>query len=481
MNIQQMKLVEDLLDKARGQYPAIEKHFNRDAMLEPVCVRNLETAQGDERDVILLGVSFGPTEPGGKTMSMHFGKLNPNGGWRRLNVAVTRARREMQIFTSFEPGMIDLTRTSADGVRDLKAFIEFAHRGKDALASADRGSQGGYDSPFEEAVAWELQRRGRQVVPQVGASKFRIDLGIVHPDWPGDYLLGVECDGATYHSAATARDRDKVRSAILEGLGWKLLRVWSTEWWFNRERAAEQLHQALEAALEADRQARTEAAEAMEAAANEDVPLEIIDDPVDETASEDDDAVLYAKQAYVDDVLPMSFPPMSGHEPGTYRLTEFGDLTSLIDAETFYEPSYYPALRKLVARVVETEGPIAESQLVNRIARAHGFQRSGSRIRNLVMFLARQQHHVVSDGGNEPFVWNSVEALTMGVPARFPVSEEHIRQIEHIALAELRATGSDDPVEIARMFGIRRLSASARSRIEAAVVEFVGRLDHHEG
>ncbi|AXU20894.1 hypothetical protein C7W88_17935 (plasmid) [Novosphingobium sp. THN1] len=152
MNIHQMKLVEDLLDKARQRYPAMERFFNSDAMLEPVCVRNLETAQGDERDVILLGVGFGPTEPGGRTMSMNFGKLNPNGGWRRLNVAVTRARREMHVFTSFDPGMIDLTRTSADGVRDLKTFIEFANRGKDSLASADRGSLGGTIHPSRKPL-----------------------------------------------------------------------------------------------------------------------------------------------------------------------------------------------------------------------------------------------------------------------------------------------------------------------------------------
>lgn len=467
MNIQQMKLVEDLLDKARSKYPAIERHFNPEATLEPVCVRNLETAQGDERDIILLGVSFGPTEPGGKTMSMNFGKLNPNGGWRRLNVAVTRARREMQVFTSFDPGMIDLTRTNADGVRDLKAFIEFAHRGKDAIASADRGSQGGYDSPFEEAVAQELQRRGWQVVPQVGVSKFRIDLGIIHPDWPGDFLVGVECDGAAYHSAATARDRDKVRAAILEGLGWKLLRIWSTEWWFNRERAADQLHQALVQALEGDRQIRAEAAEI--AAAGEDQASPNVEADVEEHFGEDREAVVYAKRAMVDDLLPMAFPAMAGSEPGIYRFTDFGELTSLIDPANFYEASYYPTLRKLVARVVESEGPIAEGQLVNRIARAHGFQRSGNRIHNRVMHLARQQHHLASDGGREAFVWNSVKAQAMGVTARFPASEDHIRQIEDIASAELRATGCDDPLEIARMFGVRRLSASARARIEAAI------------
>jgi very-short-patch-repair endonuclease len=471
MNVQQMSLVERLLDVARQKYPAIEKHFSEDR-LEPVCVRNLETAQGDERDVILLGVNFGPTEPGGKTMSMSFGKLNMSGGWRRLNVAVTRARREMKIFSSFEPGMIDLTRTNADGVRDLKAFLEFAQRGKDALASADRGSLGGYDSPFEEAVAQELRRRGWQVVPQVGVSKFRIDLGIVHPDLPGDFLLGVECDGAAYHSAATARDRDKVRAAILEGLGWKLLRVWSTEWWFNRSRAAEQLHSAIEQALELDRQLRQETATAIPLPDQDEISenLVISDDVADEV---DDRHPLYAKQYVVSDSRQLGLQAAATIS-SVYRLTNFEDLQALIKPNEFYEAVYLPVLAKLVERVVGQEGPIAESQLVNRIARAHGFQRSGSKIHDRVMRVARKQHHVVSDGGAEPFIWLSEKAMYNGVPARFPESEEAIRQIEDIAKAELRSAGSDEPVEIARLFGVRRLSATAKARIESALQGFVG-------
>lgn len=244
LNSDQQKLINDLLDAARKQYPQIEPFF-QDTQTEPVVVKNLETVQGDERDLIMLGIGYGPTEPGAPVMSMNFGPLNKDGGWRRLNVAITRSRREMLVFTSFDPSMIDLNRTNARAVRDLKHFIEFAQRGPKALAEAVQGSVGGYDSPFEEAVAQGLRRLGWQVVPQIGVSRFRIDLGIVHPDRPGDYLAGVECDGATYHSAATARDRDKVRGAILTGLGWNLLRLWSTDWWVDKEGALQKLHVAL--------------------------------------------------------------------------------------------------------------------------------------------------------------------------------------------------------------------------------------------
>jgi very-short-patch-repair endonuclease len=159
----------------------------------------------------------------------------------------------MMLFTSFDASMIDLNRTSARAVRDLKHFIEFAERGSRALVEAVQGSVGGFDSPFEAAVAEALTKKGWEVVTQIGVSRFRIDLGIVHPDRPGDYLVGVECDGAAYHSAATARDRDKVRQAILETLGWKLLRVWSTDWWVDKAAATEKLHMAITRLLEADR------------------------------------------------------------------------------------------------------------------------------------------------------------------------------------------------------------------------------------
>jgi len=200
-------------------------------------------------------------------MSMNFGPLNREGGWRRLNVAVTRARREMMVFTSFEPSMINLNRTPARAVHDLRHFIEFAHRGTKAITAAVRGSVGDYDSPFEQFVAEGLRAKGWETHPQIGVSRFRIDLGIVHPDRPGDYLVGVECDGATYHSAATARDRDKVRSEILRGLGWRLIRVWSTEWWVDRDGALERLHSAISVVLKAQRATTAELKLARDAAA----------------------------------------------------------------------------------------------------------------------------------------------------------------------------------------------------------------------
>jgi len=483
MNVEQMKLIEDLLDRARRSHPEIEPHFDAECRLEPVCIRNLETVQGDERDVILFGTNFGPTEPGGRTMSMSFGKLNASGGWRRLNVAVTRARREMTVFTSFDPGMIDLTRTSAEGVRDLKTFIEFADRGPRALAETSRGSLGGADSPFEEAVTDALRRRGWTVVPQVGVSKFRIDLGIVHPDRPGDYLLGVECDGATYHSAATARDRDKVRAAILEGLGWKLLRTWSTDWWIDKEGAADRLHAQIEALLSADRAmteekrgAATVACPPTSSAAHSDFITSPIQLAASEAASDarmvvelDEPRGALFESAYADQSQPAPVMVASPGAEDLYRKTDFAPLASMIDPARFYETGYEPVLSALVAHVLAAEAPIAEMSLVQRIARVHGFQRSGPTIQDRIVAVAARHHTLEIESDGRRFVWADAGSQANWNQARTPATVEDVRQIEEIALAELRvAKRWGDAIDVARRLGVRRLSAAAKARLEKA-------------
>ncbi|MBB3949113.1 DUF4011 domain-containing protein [Aureimonas jatrophae] len=253
-NAQQQALIQDLLDDERRADPEIEWFF-ADERLEPVFVKNLENVQGDERDVILFSITFGRDSAG--KLAMDFGALNREGGERRLNVAVTRARTELLAYSALKADQIDLSRTKSAGVRDLKTFLDYADRGAAALPSADVGSQGEPDSPFEEAVMAALRDLGWRCVPQVGVSGFRVDIGIPHPDRPGAYLAGVECDGATYHRSATARDRDKVREEVLRGLGWQILRVWSTDWWFDPEGAAKRLHGGLEAMLATDRAQRS--------------------------------------------------------------------------------------------------------------------------------------------------------------------------------------------------------------------------------
>lgn len=248
----QQKLVEDLLDQKRREYPELEIHFGDEPPVEgePVIVKNLESVQGDERDVILFSICYGPDETG--RVSMNFGPLNRDGGERRLNVAITRAKHEVLVYSSLKADQIDLTRTRARGVRDLKYFLDYADRGSKALAAATSASSlAEPESDFERMVADRIKAAGYEVHHQVGCSGYRIDLGIIDPKAPGRYLLGVECDGVTYHRAATARDRDKLRQLVLEGLGWKLHRVWSTDWWHDTGSEMEKLTAAIASAAEA--------------------------------------------------------------------------------------------------------------------------------------------------------------------------------------------------------------------------------------
>ncbi len=242
----QQESILDELEALRRQDRGLEEFFGEHGE-EPFFVKNLENVQGDERDAIFLCVGYGPDEEG--RVAMRFGPLNQQGGERRLNVAVTRARRSMTVISSMRSSDIDLSRTGAEGARLLRAYLDYAERGPVALRAAiTQDGQREADSPFEQEVARELERRGLAVHRQVGCSRFRVDLAVVDPQAPGRYLLGVECDGATYHSSATARDRDRLRQEVLEGLGWRLSRVWSTDWLRNRDRQVKRVLEALERA-----------------------------------------------------------------------------------------------------------------------------------------------------------------------------------------------------------------------------------------
>jgi very-short-patch-repair endonuclease len=242
-NAQQQLLIDDLFDDARREDPALEKHFAPQDGREEVFVKNLENVQGDERDVIVFSTTFGVDAAG--RMSLNFGPINSANGPRRLNVAITRSRLAMHVFTSIPNERLDTTRTTSIGVRHLKEFIDFAERGVDALREAGADGNEGAGSPFEDAVASALRGKGWEVHQQIGCGGYRIDMGVVDPDAPGTYLVGVECDGPGYHRSATARDRDRLRPHKLEELGWTLYRLWSTEYWHAPQAEIDKLHQSL--------------------------------------------------------------------------------------------------------------------------------------------------------------------------------------------------------------------------------------------
>jgi very-short-patch-repair endonuclease len=231
-NTYQRELVLEELEKLAHENRKVADYRARwQETLEPLFVKNLENVQGDERDIILISTVFGPGETG--QVAQRFGPINSEAGHRRLNVLFTRAKRKIVLVTSLRSGDIVAAPTANRGVHVLKSFLEYASVGRIAPGKETGQSP---DSDFEVHVANRLRQTGYEAVPQVGVDGFRIDIGVRHPGWPNGFLAGIECDGATYHSGVTVRDRDRLRQEILEGLGWRLYRVWSTDWFTNQDR-----------------------------------------------------------------------------------------------------------------------------------------------------------------------------------------------------------------------------------------------------
>jgi very-short-patch-repair endonuclease len=460
-NSQQQSLIQDFLDQAQRDEPELDWFF-ADERIEPTVVKNLENVQGDERDVMFFSVTFGK-DASGREIPLTFGALNRDGGERRLNVAVTRTRQELVVYSSFRADQLKAERSKARGVRDLKAFLEYAEKGPEALIARIEGSVGDFESPLEEAVAATLTDRGWQVTPQVGVSGFRIDLGIVHPDRPGAYLAGVECDGATYHSSAVARDRDKTRQQVLENLGWNIQRVWSPEWWYDAATAIDRLHTKLTGLLDADRQIDSTEVESMEDDEIEFAEFLVLNpDEADSPSGPVRKEPLFAHNAADD-----------SHSRAVYRRTQLDDESN--NQNSFFDSSYDEHLRSMALRVLAQESPIREDLLARQVARAHGFNRTGSNIRARILELLDAVFATEESTGR--FLWELTEAQPV-IDFRFAASESDRRSVDEIPLAELVGLitanrrlmeANDPPVDYARLIGLARLSQSARDRITEAI------------
>lgn len=446
-NSEQQKLIEDLLDAARREDPSIEPFFSPDN-LEPVFIKNLESVQGDERDLIYFSITYGPDITG--KISMNFGPMNRNGGERRLNVAITRARRELQVFSSLRPDQIDLSRTQSAGVSELKHFLEFAARGPRAFAEFVTGSRGAAESPFEESVATALRARGWVVHTQVGASGYRIDLGIVHPDFPGAYLAGVECDGAAYHRSATARDRDKLREHVLVGLGWKIVRIWSTDWWIDPVNTLDRLVERLGAILETSRSKKTTNASA--------VPGPSVESEPDVAAPEET----------------ITAPTGAGEAFKGNRDRTGSPSPAAADSSKFFDRSYDHELARIVSEIVEREGPVLDEVLSRRVARLHGWQRTGGRINERVSAIASKTFQKTVEELGGTFFWPA--GLEAGSRIAFrpgldrTVDEICMPELVSLALDIINSGANEDVVAVlAKSVGLQRLRTASRPRLESAV------------
>jgi len=254
MNSQQARVLRDTWDRHVREMPEIKflPVASEDNVLNRLFIKNLENVQGDERDVIFISLTYGRDDNG--NFFQRFGPIGHDLGWRRLNVLFTRARQQMRIYSSMGSEMIKPSDQAKRGVHELKAFLEYCETG--ILPELATKTGRGPDTPFEEDVAAEICRMGLRVEFQVGVAGFYIDIGVFDEREPGHFLLGVECDGATYHSSLSARDRDRIRQEILERLGWRIHRVWSTDWFRSSRQERDKLRRAIGVAkAEADERA----------------------------------------------------------------------------------------------------------------------------------------------------------------------------------------------------------------------------------
>ena len=237
-NVKQQGLIEDLLHEEFVKDPGFEEWTK--AGDEPLFVKNLENVQGDERDVILFSITYAPDKD--DKMAMRFGPINMDGGWRRLNVAVSRARVEMKVFASLDPERIDLGRTSAKGVRDLKSFLEFAKQGKSELVAATASAAAAADDVIADEICAELEAHGYKTLRNVGRSAFKVDIAVLGAEGTDEaFLAGLLLDGSTYAQAKTTRDREITQPGMLAALGWSTIRVWSIDWWANQQKTLEKV------------------------------------------------------------------------------------------------------------------------------------------------------------------------------------------------------------------------------------------------
>lgn len=442
-SVAQADAVIDAIDSARESRRDLDRHFDKEDRLDGFFVRSLESVQGDERDVVIFSVGYGPDEAG--KISTNFGVLNKDRGWRRLNVGITRARQRVEVIASMRAGQIP--PSTNENVEHLRNYLDYAERGPVVLAIPYSSTGLEPDSPFEEAVIKTIQGWGYSVEPQVGAAGFRIDMGVRHPAFPGMFAIGIECDGFQYHSAPAARDRDRLRDQVLTGLGWTLHRIWGTAWYRNRTQEEARLRQAIETAIAAPATGRNKKAKPIER-------------PVIETVG----AEASGTPTWTSDYITAPRKPLPYWvDPG-----ESGNHLHMVEPLT---------------ALVEAEGPVHIELVHERIRAWWDIGRVGANIRRNID-LAIAQAPVVREGDFVDQADRPIGRVRRPGPNGLIRKSDHIH-IDEIALAVellVRDVGAAARAEVvqqvARVFGWARTGALVDRRINDAIDRVVaaGRL-----
>lgn len=435
----QQQAIEMAVRKLRLNNQEFEQFFKEDNQ-EAFFIKNLENVQGDERDTIIFSIGFAQDSSG--KMLMQFGPLSRIGGERRLNVAITRAKYNVKLVGSIMPTDIEIEKISTDGPKLLRSYIEFAINGIDYLKTEITETDIiQHDSPFEKAVYNFLVRKGYKVVTQVGCSGYKIDMAVKHPTISGRYILGIECDGASYHSARTARERDRLRQDILENMGWKIYRIWSTDWIKDSVTEGNRLIEAIEEAL----------------SNNEVETIEKL--PNGDEKKNDFLKIENKVVTYEEKINPYGFKK--------YVFTDIEKIPRPYNNDNEY-------LKKIILEIVNTEYPVCFDFICKKVAYLFGNEKVTVKVRNAVKYIidSRMKQDIYEKAGFYlPYGNIKIEAKIMSDrPIEFISIEELADAMITIVDCSYGITKESLLLETAKVYGFNHRGAKLKKLLEEAYI-----------
>lgn len=469
-SIVQQALIEDLLSDLFIFYPELETlALECD---EPLFIKNLENVQGDERDVILFSVGYGPDAEG--RVSMNFGPLNRAGGERRLNVAVSRARYEMIIYSTLRSDMIDLNRTSSIGVAGLKRFLEYAEKGTRSTISSVPRQLSEATASIETIIADRLRSLGYTVHTDIGCSGYKIDIGIVDTENTSNYQLGIICDGKNYKRTKTARDREIVQNNVLKALGWDIYRIWTMDWWEKPDEVMATIQEAI---------ARKKSSKvgSMTAAEINSTPTEVaVPAPTAQITNNEISFVLKASPAAPEKQAASVLSTQNRIE----QKYKFAKITPYnYSPEDFFFTDSYSILLSQIRKIMESEAPISKSLLCKKILSEWGISRLGTRVEAQIETALDTLNIYRTEYEGLVFCWNDKEQCASYSIYR-PVSDREATDIppEEIANAiqQLLTDSISLPVAdlikaCAQQFGFARMGSNIDAAMQRGIREAVKR------
>lgn len=447
----QQTLIEDLLSDLFIFRPDLETlALECD---EPLFIKNLENVQGDERDIILFSVGYGPDAQG--KISMNFGPLNRIGGERRLNVAVSRARYEMIIFSTLRPEQIDLNRTSAIGVAGLKRFLEYAERGE--RMTLDTHTTNDHELTIENVISKQLRNHGYTVHTNIGCSGYKVNVGIVDDNNPSSYILGILCDGEDYRQTKTVRDREIVQTSVLQQLGWNIFRIWTMDWWENPQEVIDSIKAEINGLISSE-----------------------TDTPIKQTIDAEQSS--QADTLFNDYMMPEAhIASLAGNSSGTSYRSALLRQVSSPSPDDFFLPGNRQIVTSQIKKVISEEAPISRPLLCRRVLAAWNITRLGTRLDAYFDTLLQTLPYYITEHEGITFYWETEEQYKLYSDYRINSNrdpgdlppEELANGIKHLLEQEISMPSKDLVKATAQLFGFFRSGTNIDAAMYRGIKEAI--------